>query len=144
MERRLEGAGDMGSDLLIRLPAQPDNIAVIRAAVAERARELGANRRVVDDLRTVVTEACTNVVLHAYPEEAQQRPLEVSLRREEEALQLIVRDEGKGVQASGGERPYGLRMGLLLAGAISSCFQLCSRRGRGTELTLQIPLQATT
>ncbi len=135
---------DTGRDLLIRLPAQPDNIAVIRAAVGERAHEWGANRRVVDDLRTVVTEACTNVVLHAYPEEAQQRPLEVSLRREEEALQLIVRDEGKGVQASGGERPYGLRMGLLLAGAISSCFQLCSRRGRGTELTLQIPLQATT
>jgi len=134
---------DTGRDLLIRLPAQPDNIAVIRAAVGERARELGANRRVVDDLRTVVSEACTNVVLHAYPEEVRQRPLEVSLRREEGGLRLVVRDEGEGVQASGGNRPPGLRMGLLLAGAISSCFQLRSRRGRGTELTLQIPLQAT-
>jgi serine/threonine-protein kinase RsbW len=134
---------DTGRDLLIRLPAQPDNIAVIRAAVGERAHELGASRLVVDDLRTVVTEACTNVVLHAYPEEALQRPLEVSLRLEEEALKLVVRDEGEGVQSTGGDRPYGLRMGLLLAGAISSCFQLRSRRGRGTELTLQIPLQAT-
>lgn len=132
-----------GGVFSIRLPAQPDNIAVIRAAVGERARELGANRRVVDDLRTVVSEACTNVVLHAYPAEAQRRPLEVSLRLEEGALQLVVRDEGQGVQSTGGDRPYGLRMGLLLAGAISSCFQLRSRRGRGTELTLQIPLQAT-
>jgi anti-sigma regulatory factor (Ser/Thr protein kinase) len=141
----MEGrALDSGSDLLIRLPAQPDNIAVIRAAVGERARELGANRRVVDDLRTVVSEACTNVVLHAYPEEVQQRPLEVSLRREQGRLQLVVRDEGEGVQSTGGDRPPGLRMGLLLAGAISSCFQLRSRRGKGTELTLQIPLQATT
>jgi serine/threonine-protein kinase RsbW len=131
-------------DLLIRLPAQPDNLAVIRAAVGERARELGASRRVVDDLRTVVSEACTNVVLHAYPEEAVERPLEVSLHQEEGALWLVVRDEGEGVQSAGGGRPPGLRMGLLLAGAISSCFQLQSRRGKGTELTLQIPLQPTT
>lgn len=134
---------DTGSDLLIRLPARPDNIAVIRAAVGERARELGANRRVVDDLRTVVSEACTNVVLHAYPEKAERRPLEVSLRQEEGALRLVIRDEGEGVQSTGGDRPPGLRMGLLLAGAISSCLQLRSRRGKGTELTLQIPLQAT-
>ncbi len=134
---------DTGGDFLIKLPAQPDNIAVIRAAVGKRAHELGANRRVVDDLRTVVSEACTNVVLHAYPEEAKQRPLEVSLRREEGGLRLVVRDEGEGVQSTGGDRPPGLRMGLLLAGAISSCFQLRSRRGGGTELTLQIPLHAT-
>jgi anti-sigma regulatory factor (Ser/Thr protein kinase) len=135
---------DTGTDLLIRLPAEPDNIAVIRTAVGERARELGASRRVVDDLRTVVSEACTNVVLHAYPQEAEQRPLEVSLHQEEGALRLVVRDEGEGVQSTGGDRPPGLRMGLLLAGAISSCFELRSRRGRGTELTLQIPFQATT
>lgn len=135
---------DTGGDLLIRLPALPDNIAVIRAAVGKRAQELGANRRVVDDLRTVVSEACTNVVLHAYPDEAEERPLEVSLRPGADALQLVVRDEGEGVQSTGGDRPPGLRMGLLLAGAISSCLQLRSRRGRGTELTLQIPLQAAT
>lgn len=128
-------------NLLIRLPAQPDNVAVIREAVGKRAQILGADRRVVDDLRTVVSEACNNVVLHAYPEDARERPLEVTLRQEDDGLRLIVRDEGLGIQPPPTDKPLGLRMGLLLVGAISSCFQLRSRRGQGTELALRIPLQ---
>jgi anti-sigma regulatory factor (Ser/Thr protein kinase) len=129
-----------GRDLSIKVSAQPDKIAPIREAVGEHARELGADRRTVDDLRTVVSEACNNVVLHAYPEDAGDRPLEVLLRQKQDELQLVVRDEGGGLQPSHSARPPGLRMGLLLVGAISSCFQLRSRQGGGTELVLRIPL----
>jgi anti-sigma regulatory factor (Ser/Thr protein kinase) len=132
-----------GRDLSIKVSAQPDKIALIREAVGRRAGELGANRRVVDDLRTVVSEACNNVVLHAYPEDSGERPLEVLLRQKQDELQLIVRDEGEGLRPSHGDRMPGLRMGLLLVGAISSCFQLRSRQGRGTELVLRIPLHPT-
>lgn len=133
----------MGSDedLSIRVAARPQNVARVREAVGERARELGADRELVDDLRTVVSEACNNVVLHAYPEDAEERPLEVVLSREPDGFQLVVRDEGGGMRPSPGSRPLGLRMGLLLVGAISSCFQLRSRRGGGTELALRVPLQ---
>jgi anti-sigma regulatory factor (Ser/Thr protein kinase) len=134
---------DTGTDLSIALPAQPDNVSVIREAVAERARELGLDRRAVDDLKTVVSEACANVVLHAYPEEPEERPLEVDLNRHKDGLKLTVRDKGCGIQPAHHERARGLRMGLLLIGALSSCFQLRSRRGGGTELTLLIPLAAT-
>jgi serine/threonine-protein kinase RsbW len=125
------------------LPAQPDNVAVIREAVAKRARELGLARQAVDDLKTVVSEACANVVLHAYPNEPEERPLEVNLDRHKDGLKLTVRDKGCGIQPTRSERARGLRMGLLLIGALSSCFQLRSRRGGGTELTLLIPLAAT-
>ena len=131
-----------GTDLSIALPAQPDSVAVIRRAVTELADELGLDRRVVDDLKTVVSEACANVVLHAYPDEPEERPLEVDLACREEGLRLTVRDRGCGIQSTGRGRPRGLRMGFLLIGALSSCFQLRSRRGGGTELTLLIPLAA--
>lgn len=129
-----------GRDLSIKVSAHSDKIAGIREAVGRRATELGADRRVVDDLRTVVSEACNNVVLHAYPEDAGERPLEVLLRQRQDDLQLIVRDHGKGLQPSPSARPPGLRMGLLLMGAMSSCLQLRGRQGRGTELVLRIPL----
>jgi anti-sigma regulatory factor (Ser/Thr protein kinase) len=125
------------------LPAQPDSVGVIREAVAERARELGLDRQRVDDLRTVVSEACANVVLHAYPDGSEERPLEVDLDRGKDGLKLTVRDKGCGVQPAPKGRARGLQMGLLLIGALSSCFQLRSRRGGGTELTLLIPLAAS-
>jgi serine/threonine-protein kinase RsbW len=134
---------DTRTDLSIAMRAQPDSVAVIRAAVAERARKLGLERQVVDDLRTVVSEACTNVVLHAYPDEPEERPLEVDLGRRQGGLRLTVRDKGCGIQPARGGRARGLRTGLLLIGALSSCFQLRSRRGGGTELTLLIPLAAS-
>jgi serine/threonine-protein kinase RsbW/stage II sporulation protein AB (anti-sigma F factor) len=130
-------------DLSIRLAAEPNNIAGIRQAVAERAREFGLSREAVDDLRTVVSEICTNVVLHAYPAGAKERPLEVNLCKEEKGLRLKIRDRGRGIQPPRGDRPSGMRMGLLLVGALSSCFQLRSRRGHGTELSLLIPLPQT-
>jgi len=133
---------ETGTDLSIALPAQPGSVAVIRQAVAERAHELGLDRQVVDDLKTIVSEACANVVLHAYPDEPEERPLEVDLARREDGLRLTVRDKGCGIQPTGGGRARGLRMGFLLIGALSSCFQLRSRRGGGTELTLLIPLTA--
>jgi anti-sigma regulatory factor (Ser/Thr protein kinase) len=107
--------------LSIKADAQAENVASVREAVGARARELGAGPDVVDDLRTVVSEACNNVVLHAYPPDASPRPLEVSLRAREGDLQLSVRDEGQGIQPQG-ERARGMRMGLLLVEAISSRF----------------------
>ena len=134
---------DIGRDLSIKVAARPENVALVREAVGERARELGADHQIVDDLRTVVSEACNNVVLHAYSEDAEDRPLEVLLSPEPDGLQLVVRDKGRGIRPSQDGKPAGLRMGLLLMGAISSCFQLRSRRGGGTELALWVPLRAS-
>lgn len=127
-----------GEDLSISLPALPENVALVRQAVAEHAARLGVECRVIDDLKTVVSEACANVVLHAYPEGTAGGLLEVELSQGDEGLRLTVRDRGRGIQPPRGERPRGMRMGLLLVGAISTCFQLRSRQRGGTELKLLI------
>ena len=50
----------------------------------------------VADLKTVVTEACMNVVVHAY--EGDVGTLEVELHAGEEGLTIVVRDHGAGIQ----------------------------------------------
>ena len=48
------------------MPAIPDSIAVIRQTVSGICEALGADARTVGDIKLAATEACTNVVLHAY------------------------------------------------------------------------------
>jgi serine/threonine-protein kinase RsbW len=131
-----------GEQLHLKLPAEADNIAVIREAVGSRAKEFGLEGSAVDDLKTVVSEACANVVLHAYPDDARQRPLEVEMRQTEHAVNVVVRDHGVGIRPSSGPKPPSLRLGLQLIGAIASCFQIRSGRNRGTELMIQLAIPA--
>jgi serine/threonine-protein kinase RsbW len=131
-----------GDQLLLKVPAEADNVAVIREAVGTRAEELGLEEAAVDDLKTVVSEACANVVLHAYPDDARQRPIEVEMGRTERTVNLVVRDQGIGIRPVPGAKPPSLRLGLQLIGAIASCFQIRSGRDRGTELMIQLPIPA--
>lgn len=130
---------DVGDELHLNLPAEAASVATVRNAVAERARAFGLDRSEVDGLKTAISEACSNVVLHAYPEDVVERPLEVEMRRDDRAIQVVVRDRGDGIRSPPGDRP-GLRMGLLLVGEIASRFELRSERGRGTELAFHLPL----
>ena len=57
------------SPVRLSLPAQPRNIAVVRRALEAIAEELALPRRLIEDMRLAVTEACTNVVRHAYTED---------------------------------------------------------------------------
>ena len=57
-------------------PARAENVIVVRQAVAGLGEALGLTDQRVDDLKTVVSEACNNVVLHAY--EGEPGPLDVS------------------------------------------------------------------
>lgn len=131
-----------GEQLLLKVPAEAGNVAVIREAVGTRAKELGLEATAIDDLKTVVSEACANVVLHAYPADARQRPIEVEMGRTERAVNVVVRDQGTGIRPASGSKPPSLRLGLQLIGAIASCFQIRSGRDRGTELVIEVPLPA--
>jgi anti-sigma regulatory factor (Ser/Thr protein kinase) len=132
----------MGSDdlLSLSLPADPESVAVARQAVARRAEQIGFGEPTVGDLKTVVSEACGNVVRHAYAGADEPGPLEVEMSRQDDTLQVIVRDQGCGMRPRPDGARSGLRMGLLLIGALSSCFQLASARERGTKLTIRLPL----
>jgi anti-sigma regulatory factor (Ser/Thr protein kinase) len=94
----------------------------------------------IDDLKTVVSEACTNVVLHAYGDREQPGRLEVELVPGAEEVGVIVRDFGVGIQPRRRADRPSLRLGLRLIGALSSRFHLISTRGKGTEIRIQVAL----
>src|SRR3954447_22617627 len=52
--------------LQMTLPARAENISVIRRVLVALGETLRLDSKLLDDLRLAVTEACTNVVRHAY------------------------------------------------------------------------------
>jgi anti-sigma regulatory factor (Ser/Thr protein kinase) len=128
--------------LRLALPAAPGSVAIARRAVAEEAERVGMERSAVDDLRTAVSEACANVVLHAYPYEDSDGSLEVELSSVETGVDVVVRDHGGGIRPRLATRRPSLRLGLGLIGTLASTFQLTSVGGRGTEVRIQMPLAA--
>jgi anti-sigma regulatory factor (Ser/Thr protein kinase) len=131
---------DEAIPLSFRLPAEPQNVGRARDEVARCAETLGLPPEAVDDLKTIVSEACANIVRHAYPEGAAERPMEVELDRDEGDLKVVIRDSGSGIRPPTGKRPSSLRLGFILIGSLADCLQLRSERGRGTELLLKVPL----
>lgn len=120
------------------LPAKSENVAVIRHALAGLAEEIGMDEPGVADLKTVVTEACMNVVVHAY--EGRPGPLGVEASADGDGLTVIVRDEGVGIRPQADAERESLRLGLSLIAALSSSFSIAGGVDRGTEVSMRVPL----
>jgi serine/threonine-protein kinase RsbW len=121
------------------LPAKSENVAVIRHALAGLAEQVGMDEPGLADLKTVVTEACMNVVVHAY--EGQEGPLSVEAMPDSDGLTVVVRDEGAGIRPQADAERDSLRLGLSLIAALSSSFSISGGLDRGTEVTMRVPLQ---
>lgn len=126
-------------ELQMQLPATPEAIPRVRREVEARALALGISEKSLYDLKTVVSEACTNVVRYAYEDEP--GPLEVEMKPEGPSLKVLVRDRGCGIAPKIENDLPSLHMGLPLIGALSSRFVLSSQRGVGTEIEIHVPLE---
>jgi hypothetical protein len=93
----------------------------------------------IADLKTVVTEACMNVAVHAY--EGEPGPLSVIAEPDQDGLTVIVRDSGVGIRPRADVEQPSLRLGLSLIAALSSSFSFSGGLDRGTEIEMRIPLQ---
>ena len=116
----------MGSpDLVLTLPARAENVAVVRHAFGGLGDALDIDDQVLADVKLAVTEACTNVVVHAYP--GGEGPMEVAAVILDGRLAIAVRDEGRGMLP----RPDspGLGLGLPLIATLSETLEL----GRGED-----------
>jgi serine/threonine-protein kinase RsbW len=125
--------------LQMRLPAEAENVAVVRHALAGMAEQMGMDEAGVADLKTVVTEACMNVVVHAYPDGA--GPLLVDAEPDSEGLTVIVGDSGGGISPQADSERASLKLGLSLIAALSSSFSISGGLGRGTEVMMRLPLR---
>jgi serine/threonine-protein kinase RsbW len=128
------------TSLFLKLAAEPQNVRRARDEAASYAERLGLNSPGIEDLKTIVSEACSNIVRHAYPEDAKERPMEVEMDRTDGELTVTVRDCGSGIRPPTGVRPSSLRLGFILMGSLADFLQLRTGRGRGTELLLKVPL----
>jgi serine/threonine-protein kinase RsbW len=124
--------------LYMRLPARAENVAVVRHALAGLAEQIGMDEAGVADLKTVVTEACMNVVVHAYPGE--NGPLTVEAEPDSEGLTVTVRDSGSGISPQAESERASLKLGLSLIAALSSSFSIAGGLDRGTEVMMRLPL----
>jgi serine/threonine-protein kinase RsbW len=129
------------SGLQMSLPARAENVAVVRHALAGLADRIGMEETVVADLKTVVTEACMNVVVHAYPA-GEPGLIEVEAVPENEGLTVAVQDYGMGIQPRPDVDRPSLRIGLTLIAALSSSFEIKGGADRGTEIRMHLPLKA--
>jgi serine/threonine-protein kinase RsbW len=122
--------------LRLMLPAKAENVIVVRQAVAGLGEALGLPEARIADLKTVVTEACNNVVLHAY--NGQPGPLEVTATPGDDAVEVTILDRGKGFEPrpnTSGEATLGL--GLPLIASLSDGFQISGRVGEGTSTSVR-------
>src|SRR5918992_2287789 len=103
MQRHRRGAQERAAitstDVRLTLPARPENVSVIRHVLGAFAEALRLPDELVEDLRLAVTEACTNVVRHAYPV-GQAGPVEISIQPLEESVSVVVSDQGRGIGTS--------------------------------------------
>jgi serine/threonine-protein kinase RsbW len=124
LRAELAQIGATPSPVRLSLPAQPRSIAVVRRALEAIAEELALPRRLIEDMRLAVTEACTNVVRHAYDDDERENAnaLRVELLPSEQGMQVIVEDRGRGLGPSPDANGPGL--GLPLIAALTSAVQV--------------------
>src|ERR1700742_1413752 len=115
------------------LPARPEDAALNRHVLGAFAEALRLDDDLVEDLRLAVTEACTNVVRHAYPPD-QTGPVEISIQPLEEHVSVIVSDHGRGIGTSSDTTGPGL--GLPLIAAIADVVELQPVPGGGSRVAM--------
>ena len=121
-------------EVRLTMPARAEGVGVVRQSLTGVADALDFDPSVLADMKMAVTEACTNVVVHAYEDDGL---LEVEMLAGEDGLTIVVRDHGAGIQprpARSGAPALGL--GLPLIAALSDAFELRGSAGAGTEVRM--------
>ncbi|MFI5004887.1 MAG: ATP-binding protein [Solirubrobacterales bacterium] len=130
----------MTPDMQLALPARAENIAIVRHAFGALGDVYALDAQILSDIRLAVTEACTNVVVHAYPDGG-EGPMEVLATLLGDELIVVVRDEGRGI----GPRPDspGLGLGLPLIASLAESLQLGHDLQERTEVRMTFSLTET-
>ena len=83
--------------VVARMPAVEDSLPAARQVLRALGDTIAAEREAIEDAELALTEACANVVEHAYPDSA--GTVEVTLSPRDEEMVISVRDFGRGMPA---------------------------------------------
>jgi serine/threonine-protein kinase RsbW len=128
---------DPPPNVRLELANTPENVVLVREMLSGVAEALSFEGSELNDLRTAVTEACNNVVLHAYGDES--GPLKIEVSVQPHTLRVLVRDHGIGIpaqQAEAAERAT-LGIGLHVIQTLSDRVDFEDVPGGGTEVQME-------
>jgi anti-sigma regulatory factor (Ser/Thr protein kinase) len=131
---------EAGSDGLaplvhIRLQSTPETLTLVRGALGALAEALALDAELLDDLKTAISEACNNVVVHAYG--GAPGPLDVSLHVSPVSIVAVIVDEGTGISELANAEDGVHGVGLPLMRALSDRLEFHEGPRGGTEVRLE-------
>jgi serine/threonine-protein kinase RsbW len=122
-------------DMRLVLSNQPENVALVRQALGGLAVSVGIHEALLADMKTAVSEACNNVVLHAYSDGT--GPLEVWACPDEHDIEIVVRDKGTGIQPREPAPEATMQgVGLSLIQALTEKVEFVGGADQGTEVRM--------
>lgn len=127
----------------LEFPSKSVNEGYARSAVAAFAAQLDPTMEELGDIRTAVSEAVTNAIVHAYPDSIGTIWLKARIL-EGNVLEITVRDKGLGIPdvkqameplyTTGGEERSG--MGFTIMESFTDRLRVRSAPGKGTTVTM--------
>lgn len=133
-----------GNYMILEFPSKSCNEAFARSAVACFAAQLDPTLEELGDIRTAVSEAVTNCIVHAYPNELGNIYLRCRILKDN-VLDIVVKDKGIGIPdveqamrpsfTTGGNERSG--MGFTIMESFMTDLEISSRPGKGTTVHMR-------
>jgi len=128
----------------LEFPSRSVNEGFARSAVAAFAAQLDPTLDELGDIRTAVSEAVTNAIVHAYPDSIGKIAVRARIA-DGNVLEITVHDWGRGIAdveqartplfTTGGEERSG--MGFTIMESFMDTLKVRSRVGKGTVVTMR-------
>lgn len=129
--------------LRLQFPSRSENESLARVAVASFVTQLDPTMEELTELKTAVSEAVTNAIIHGYEEQSGEVRVECALF--DRTVRIVIEDEGVGIpdveearQPLYTSRPELERsgMGMTIMESFVDYLEVDSVMGRGTRVTL--------
>lgn len=134
--------------MILDFPSRSSNEAFARSAVACFASQMDPTLEELGDIRTAVSEAVTNCIVHGYPEKIGLITLRCRILKDN-VLDIVVKDKGVGIPdieqakrptyTTGGAERSG--MGFTIMESFMTSLEITSRPGKGTTVHMRRKLQ---
>ena len=136
------------NSMILEFPSKSCNEAFARSAVACFASQMDPTLEELGDIRTAVSEAVTNCIVHAYPNELGMITLRCRILKDH-VLDIVIKDKGAGIPdieqarrpayTTGGSERSG--MGFTIMESFMTDLEISSKAGKGTTVHMRRKLQ---